>query len=694
MRTATYALMTLIPLSSCATAGAPAPAEVAQQTSTVATAAAGPVTPATSDDPQIGSFGFDVAGMDTMVAPGENFYRFANGTWARTTEIPADKSNYGMFTMLDDLSTERTREILDEAAKTPGSRIGDLYASFLDEAAAEAKGAEPLRPVTARISAVSSKEEFASEAGTLLRDGVGGPVSLRVGQDRKAPDQYIVTISQSGLGLPDRDYYLKDDPKLVEARKAYVAHVAKLFTLAGETDAQRRAAAIADFERKLAEVHWARVDNRDANRTYNKMSWDSLEVMAPGFDWSRWATAMGVEADTVIVSQPSAITATAKLIGATPVATLRDYLLARAIDRAAPYLSSAFVDADFAFNGTVLNGTPENRPRWQRGVDFVTGAMRDAVGEVYVERYFPPEAKAAADELVRNVIAAMDRRLAGLAWMAPETKQAARTKLAAFTPKIGYPERWRDYSALEVSRDDLLGNAIAARRFEFDRTRDRLGGPVDRTEWLMAPMTVNAYANPTMNEIVFPAAILQPPLFDPHADPAINYGGIGAVIGHEISHHFDDQGRKYDPTGKLAEWWTPADVARFDSLAQRLVAQYDEYEALPGYRVQGKLTLGENIADLAGLTVAYDAYRLSLDGKPAPVIDGFTGDQRFYLGWAQVWRRSYREENLRQRLMTDVHSPSEQRVAVMRNLDPWYEAFSPEAGQALYLAPGERVRIW
>ena len=596
-------LLALLPLTACATAGAPAPAEAARQTAPAGTATAGPAAADSARGPQLGSFGFDVAGMDTSVAPGENFYQYANGTWARSTEIPADRSNYGMFVVLEDLSNERTRTILEEAAKTPGNRIGDLYASFLDEAAADAKGVEPLRPVIARLAAASSKPALAAEAGTLLRDGVRGPGAIRFGQDRKAPDRYVVSLSQSGLGLPDRDYYLKDEARLAAARTAYTAHLAQLLTLAGEADAERRAAAIAGFERDLAEVHWSRVESRDADRTYNKMSWDSLKVMAPGFDWDSWAAAMGVKADTVVVSQPSALAATAALIGRTPVATVRDYLLARAIDAAAPYLSSEFVDADFAFNGTVLNGTPENRQRWQRGVAFVTGTMRDAVGEVYVERYFPPAAKAEADRLVRNVIAAMDRRLAGLTWMAPETKAAARAKLAAFTPKIGYPDKWRDYSALQVSRDDLFGNLVAARRFEFDRTRDRLGGPVDRSEWAMAPMTVNAYANTTMNEIVFPAAILQPPFFDPEADPAINYGGIGAVIGPEISHHFDDQGRKYDPTGKLAEWWTPADVARFDSLAQLLVAQYDAYEPLPGHHVQGKLTLGENIADLAGLTV-------------------------------------------------------------------------------------------
>jgi putative endopeptidase len=378
----------------------------------------------------------------------------------------------------------------------------------------------------------------------------------------------------------------------------------------------------------------------------------------------------------------------------TPIEDWKTYFRFRLLSGASPYLPKAFVDENFAFFGRTLSGTEQNRPRWKRAVSATESVLGEVVGRLYVERHFRPEAKTRMDEMIENLREAFRESIDGLEWMGAETKLEAQAKLNKFTPKIGYPDRWRDYSALQVSRDDLFGNLVAARRFEFDRTRDRLGGPVDRSEWAMAPMTVNAYANTTMNEIVFPAAILQPPFFDPEADPAINYGGIGAVIGHEISHHFDDQGRKYDPTGKLAEWWTPADVARFDSLAQLLVAQYDAYEPLPGHHVQGKLTLGENIADLAGLTVAYDAYRMSLEGKPAPVIDGLTGDARFHLGWAQIWRRSYREEALRQRLLTDSHSPSEQRVAVVRNLDPWYEAFAPRPGEALYLAPGDRVRIW
>jgi putative endopeptidase len=417
--------------------------------------------------------------------------------------------------------------------------------------------------------------------------------------------------------------------------------------------------------------------------------------LAPGFDWTRFLQEAGFGGQrSLLVSQPSAFTGSARAVAATPVGVLRDYAMLRLIDDAAPYLSSNFVSAHFAYHGTALGGTPQNEPRWKRGVTLVTSALGDEVSRIYVERHFPPEAKAEADELVRNVIAAMDRRLASLSWMAPETRARARAKLAAFTPKIGYPDQWRDYSGVSVSRDNLVQNIQNATRFEYERNLAKLGRPVDRSEWFMTPMEVNAYANPTWNEIVFPAAILQPPFFDANADPAVNYGGIGAVIGHEISHHFDDQGSRYDQTGALREWWLPQDRERFNALTAQLVAQYDLYEPLPGRRVQGQLTLGENIADLAGLTVAYDAYRMSLGGNAAPVIDGFSGDQRFYLGWAQVWRREYREANLIQRLLTDSHSPSEQRVAVVRNLDPWYAAYSVRPDDSLYLAPERRVRIW
>ena len=654
-----------------------------------------PVEAPAAPKPQIGTFGFDEQGMDRAANPGDNFARYVGGHWQDTTEIPADRSSFGMFHVLDDLSNERTRGIVEAAAQTPGSQIGDLYASFTDEATADAKGAAPIKPLLESIKALKSRTAVAAEFGKLIRIGVRTPFSAAVGQDDKSPEHYIVSLYQSGLGLPDRDYYLKDDAKLAAIRTEYAAHLVRLFALAGEPNGAARAKAIVAFETSLAKVHWTRIESRDSDKTYNKWARADFAKHAPGFDWTAYLGAAGVDGQaSYIVAQPSAVAGEAKLIGATPLPVLRDYLLIRTVEGYAPFLSKPFVDENFAFNGTTLSGTPENRPRWKRGVALVTASLGEAVGQKYVAEYFPPESKAAADALVKNVIAAMDHRLANLAWMAPETKVKARAKLAAFTPKIGYPDKWRDYAALQIKRDDLVGNVQRAREFDYRYDLNKLGKPIDRGEWFMTPMTVNAYANPTMNEIVFPAAILQPPFFDAHADPAVNYGGIGAVIGHEISHHFDDQGRKYDISGKLADWWTADDIKRFDALTDRLVKQYDAYEPLPGQHVQGALTLGENIADLAGMTVAYDAYKLSLDGKDAPVIDGFTGDQRFYLGWGQVWRTKYREAQLRQQLLTDPHSPGEQRTSVVRNLDPWYAAFSPAPTSKLYLAPDDRVRIW
>jgi putative endopeptidase len=654
-----------------------------------------PAAKAAANRPQYGSFGFDAAGMDRSVAPGASFYRYANGTWDRTTEIPADRSNYGMFTLLDDLSRQRTREIVEQAAQRPGSRIGDFYASFMDEAAVNAAGITPLRPMMARIQAISNRADWAAEAGRLFRQGVSTPFNGYISSDERNPNEMIARLLQSGLGLPDRDYYLSEDAALVQKRTAYQAYLAQLLGLAGEQNGETRAAAVLAFERRMAEAHWTRIQNRDEEATYNRWAIADFARNAPGFDWARYFQETGLSGQAhILVSQPTTFTAVARIVSETPVEVLKDYMLLRLVDNAAPFLSQPFVEANFAFRGTVLNGTPQNTERWKRGVDLVTASIPDDVSRIYVQRYFPPEAKREADALVRNVIAAMDRRLANLAWMAPETRARARRKLAAFTPKIGYPDRWRDYSSVQISRTNLLQNIIDATEFEYQRNLNKLGRPVDRTEWGMTPMTVNAYANPVWNEIVFPAAILQPPFFDPHADPAVNYGGIAAVIGHEISHHFDDQGSHYDETGALREWWTAEDRTRFNALTAQLVAQYDAYEPLPGRRVQGALTLGENIADLAGLTVAYDAYRHSLGGRRARVIDGLTGDQRFYLGWAQIWRRKYREANLLQRLLTDPHSPSEQRAAVVRNLDPWYAAFRPRPGDALFLAPERRVRIW
>jgi putative endopeptidase len=665
------------------------------QTSAQTRPAAKATAPAKAGKAQIGTFGFDTAGMNRAVPAGDNFYEFANGQWAKSTPIPADRSNYGMFTMLEELSNQRTREILDEQAKKPGSKIGDFYSSFMNRARVNALGTKPLSPALATIRAARSKADLATAMGKLSRMGVNAPFGNFVSSDDKDPDTSIFQLAQGGIGLPDRDYYLSDDAALVSKRTAYRDYLAQLMKLSGERDAEARAGAVLALETRLAQAHWTQVESRDADKTYNKLSRADLVKSAPTFAWNNYLEALGVSGQqSFLVRQPSALAGSATALDTTPMPVLKDYLMVRTLDAYAPYLSDALVAAHFKFHGTTLGGTPENQALWKRGANLVTNAMGEDIGRIYVDRYFPPEAKAQADALVKNVIAAMDRRIQNLTWMAPETKTRARAKLAAFTPKIGYPEQWRDYGALQVRRDDLAGNVMRANEFEHQRQLNKLGQPVDRGEWGMYPMTINAYANFNWNEIVFPAAILQPPFFDPNADPAVNYGGIGAVIGHEISHHFDDQGSKYDETGALKEWWTKGDLERFNALTGRLVQQYGQYEPLPGKKVSGELTLGENIGDLAGVTIAYDAYRTSLGGREPPVIGGFTGDQRFYLGWAQVWRRNYREPNLLQRLITDPHSPSEQRVAVVRNMDPWYAAFNPQPGQKLYLAPAERVRIW
>jgi len=596
--------------------------------------------------------------------------------------------------VLEDLSRDRTKQIIEEQAKDPNSRIGGAYASFMDQAAIDAKGLAPFEPWLSEIRSVKSKTGLAGLYSDADRLGIEIPYRMFIGQDRKASDQYALNVIQGGLGMPDRDYYLSNDPKLAETKAKYLQHLTNMLTLAGEPNAAARAKAILDFETKIAKIHWTRAESRDANKTYNKMSLAEVRKLAPGFDFPALAKGLGANVDHVIVFQPSAFKGISALVGSTPLAVLRDQLLVRSLDSYSAYLPQKFDAESFAFYGTTLNGTPQQEERWKRAVDFTVGALGDDVSKLYVARYFPPETKAAADQLVHNIIAAMDRRIDKLDWMSAETKAKAHAKLAAFTPKIGYPSQWRDMSGLVIDRNDVLGNAMRSNRFDHDYEIGKLGGPIRRWEWGMTPMTINAYSNPTMVEIVFPAAILQPPFFDPNADPAVNYGGIGAVIGHEMSHQFDDQGAKYDLHGNLVDWWTPADAANFQSRLDKLGAQYDAYEPLPGFHVQGKLTMGENVADLAGLTVAHDAYIASLRGKAPPVIDGTTGDQRFYLGWAQVWRRNYREPNLRQRLLTDPHSPSEQRVATVRNLDPWYPAFNVQPGQKLYLAPADRVRIW
>jgi putative endopeptidase len=644
--------------------------------------------------PQYGAFGFDTAGMDTNVLPGDDFYEYANGTWAKNTPIPPDKSNYGMFTVLEDLSQQRTRDIIDEQAKDANSRIGNAYQSFMDETAIEAKGLAPFDPWLSEVRGLKSKKDLAKLYSDADRLGIDIPYGMFIGQDRKASDQYALNVFQAGLGMPDRDYYLSTDPKLAETKAKYLQHLTNVLSLAGEPNAAARAKAILAFETKIAKVHWTRAQSRDVTKTYNKMSFAEVRKFAPGFDFPGLVRDDGANVDNVIIFQPSAFKGIGALIGSTPLPVLRDQLLVRSLDSYSAYLPKKFDEESFAFYGTTLNGTPEQEPRWKRAVNFTVGALGDDVSKLYVAKYFPPETKAAADQLVHNLIAAMDRRIDKLEWMSADTKAKAHAKLAAFTPKIGYPSQWRDMSGLVIDRGDLIGNAMRSNRFEHDYQIGKLGGPIRRWEWGMTPMTINAYSNPTMVEIVFPAAILQPPFFDPNADPAVNYGGIGAVIGHEMSHQFDDQGAKYDLHGNLVDWWTPADAQNFQSRLDKLEQQYNAYEPLPGMHVIGKLTMGENVADLAGLTVAHDAYIASLNGAAPPVIDGMNADQRFYLGWAQVWRRNYREANLRQRLLTDPHSPSPQRTDIVRNMDPWYQAFGVQPGQKLYLAPVDRVRIW
>ncbi len=653
---------------------------------------------------EIGAWGFDKAGMDTSVMPGNSFYDYANGTWQKTTKIPEDKSNYGMFTVLSDKSDERTKEIIEHASGEPGSdgqRIADYYKTFMDEAAIEQKGLEPIKAKLDEINAIKDAAGVAKGFASTARLFATTPFFTVVGQDDKQPDQHIANIAQGGLGLPDRDMYDAKNKQFAPLRDGYKKYLATVLDFAGVKDADKRAAAVYALEEKIAQTHWTRVQNRDPQKTYNKLTIAQLEKTAPGFDWKTWLKDVGLDGQTAVnVNQPTAIAGIAKLVKSQPLAVWKDYLTVHVVDEAAPYLPKKFVDAHFELHGTALSGTPQLKERWKRGVDQITGGMGEAVGKLYVAKYFTPETKAHADELVHNLLVSMGQRLDGLTWMSPETKAKAKEKLSTYNPKIGYPKKWRDYSKLEIKAGDAVGNAMRTASFEYDRRLAKLGQPVDRDEWGMTPMTVNAYYNPTLNEIVFPAAILQPPFFDPNADDAVNYGGIGAVIGHEISHGFDDQGAQYDSTGALKNWWTKEDADKFKTATNMRVAQYDAYcpipaaDGKPAQCVKGQLTLGENIADVAGITIAYNAYKLSLKGKEAPVIDGLTAEQRFFLGWAQIWRRIYRDQELANRLVTDPHSPSEFRAATVRNLDIWYDAFKVKPDEKLFLAPDKRVKIW
>jgi len=642
--------------------------------------------------------------MDFSVRPQDDFYRFVNGRWLAVTEIPPDRSNYGTFSILQDAAEENLRRILEEAADANApvgsdlQKVGDFYASFMDEAAIEAAGITPLRSELERIDRIATRRELAEHIGRVQRQYLAHPFIFFVGIDDKNSTQYIANLYQSGLGMPDRDYYLSDEARLQAVREKYRTYIRDMLALAGTANVEQAADAIFALETKLAKAHWTRVANRDAERTYNRYDLAGLRKLMPSFDWEAFFSGARVpleKVQAVVVNQPSYFEALDRELDSTPLEDWRAYFRFRLLNAYAPDLSSPFVNLHFEFHGRTVSGTPTLRPRWKRGVSTVENAIGELVGKIYVERHFSPEAKERMDALVENLKRAYYEGIEALEWMTPETKKRAHAKLAKFTTKIGYPEKWRDWSALEVRRDDLVGNEMRAAAVAFDRDIAKLGGPVDETEWLLTPQTVNAYYYPSANEIVFPAAILQPPFFDVTADDAVNYGAIGGVIGHEISHGFDDQGRRYDGDGNLNDWWAAEDNQEFRRRAQQLGAQYAALSPIEGLTVNPDLTMGENIADLAGLAMAYRAYRLSLGGKEAPVIDGFTGDQRFFIGWAQAWARKYREDELRKRLMTDPHAPSEYRTnAVVMNLDAFHEAFGTKPGDKMYRPPQERVRIW
>jgi predicted metalloendopeptidase len=656
--------------------------------------------PWTGPKADIGEFGLDLTAGKPQVKPGDDFNIYASGNWFDHFEIPADRSSFGAFNELDELSKKRVRQIIEAAAATqsaagtPAQRIGDYYAAYLDQGAIEANGMTPVQDDLKRISAAHSKKDIATLFGLA---GFASLFDVDLPPDLLNPDQYSVVISQSRLGLPDRDYYLKDDPKLADIREKYTAYIERMLQLGGIPEAHAKARDIMAFETEVARRQWPIEKRRDVKATYNPQTKTQLVGYAPWFPWQSFFDALEIGARrNFILSEIDAIKELAQLYDQTSLPTLKAYLTFHYLSDHAPYLPQRFDDARFDFYGRTLRGQPQQRERWKRAVDEVNDSLGEQVGQLYVEKYFPAESKTKMQQLVGNLRASLSERIDQLDWMTPETKKRAHDKLATFTPKIGYPDHWKDYSGLEVKRNDLVGNVRRAALWHWRYQVARLDKPVDRSEWQMTPQEINAYYNPLNNEIVFPAAILQPPFFDPKADAAVNYGGIGAVIGHEIGHGFDDQGRMFGPDGSMKEdWWTPRDADEFTKRVQRLIAQFSAYEALPGLHVNGASTVGENIGDLGGLNMAYHAYRLSLQGQAAPVIDGLSGDQRFFLSWAQVWRTKYRDGALREIVMSDVHSPAQFRVnGPLPNIDAWYEAFNVQPTDKLYIKPADRVSIW
>jgi putative endopeptidase len=643
------------------------------------------------------------AGMDPDIRPQDDLFGHVNGRWLATEEIPSDRSSWGSFVTLADTAEQQVRAIIEAQAASspdPGSnaqKIGDLYASFMDEARVEELGALPIKDILAAVDAISDPRGLAAFLGGFERTGGSGLFASYVDTDDRNSDRYLVNLLQGGLGLPDESYY--DEEKFAEIRTAYLAHLGRMFALAGHPAAEEAAQQVLDLETRLAQGHWERAETRDVIKTYNLTTLENLRTIAPAFDWAAWAQGLGTSVDTfaeTVVRQPSYLKHLSEALEEVPLESWKAWAWIRVVQSAAPYLSGDFVAENFDFYGKTLNGTPELRERWKRGVGLVEGAIGEAVGELYVAQHFPPTSKALMDDLVENLIEAYRRSIEQLDWMGEDTKSRAYEKLRTFRPKIGYPEKFRDYSDLRIEPGDLLGNVARAAAFETDRQLNKIGSPVDRDEWLMLPQTVNAYYNPGTNEICFPAAILQKPFFAPDADPAENYGGIGAVIGHEVGHGFDDQGSQYDADGNLNEWWTADDRAAFKERSDKLIAQYDGFtpRELPGEHVNGALTVGENIGDLGGLTIGYLAYTISLGGEEAPAVDGLTGAQRLFMNWAHCWRTKRRKEQMLQLLTIDPHSPAEFRANIVRNLDEFHTAYQTRPGDGLWLDPADRVRIW
>jgi putative endopeptidase len=652
--------------------------------------------------------GLDVAGMDKTVKPGDNFFAYANDGWDKTTEIPADRSSWGTGGQLTELTDKRTAELIQTAGKAKGAeaqKIAAYYAAYMDEAGIEAKGLAPLKPTMAMIAAITDHKALSAYLGSTLRADIDvlnstslhtdNLFGLWIAADLKDPTHYSTFVFQGGLSLPNREFYITDTPRMVAIRKGFEAHVAKVLTLAGIADADAKAARILALETAIAKTHWSLTDSEDPEKGNNPWSRADFDAKAKGIDWSAYFGAAGLPAQKrFVVWQPQAVTGEAALVESTPIETWKDYLTFHLIDRNSGVLPKAYVDERFAFYGKTLSGTPQLTARWKRGVGAVNGALGEAVGKLYVAKYFPPSDKAAVQGIVKNLLVAFGKRIDALDWMDPATKKEAHAKLAALKVGVGYPDHWRDYSGLVVAKGDALGNAGRASLFDYHQKLARLGKTVDRGEWVMNPQLVNAVNLPVLNALNFPAAELQPPHFDPKAPAAINYGAVGATIGHEISHSFDNNGAEFDSKGRLRDWWTKADFAHFTASGKALAKQFDGYCPFPDACVKGEQTLSENIADVAGLYAAYDAYRTAEGGKMGPERQGFTGDQQFFISFAQSWRTKTREQALRQQVLTDGHAPAQYRALTVRNLDAWYPAFNVKPGETLYLAPKDRVKVW